>query len=225
VADSADRQKRLAELQERVRKCLLCELERTRTNVVFGSGSSSSKLMFVGEAPGYHEDQQGLPFVGRAGQLLAKLLERIGLNRDQIYIANVLKCRPPDNRDPLTSEIQTCRAFLDEQIAIIKPMVICTLGNFSTKLLSGRSEGISRIHGQQQDLPGHDRVLLFPVYHPAAALYTPANLKSLEADFDRLPALLGEPMSKLPVETLPAEAKATVEPDKGQAEPEQLGLF
>lgn len=216
---------RLEELLKQVEACQRCELGKTRTNAVLGSGSAESRLMFVGEAPGYHEDQQGIPFVGQAGKLLDKLLGRIGLTRSDVYVANVLKCRPPDNRDPLTAEIETCRPFLEEQISIIRPRVICTLGNFSTKLLSGKPDGISRIHGRPQEMPGHEGILLFPVYHPAAALYTPSNLKALEADFDQLPALLGE------AKTQPQIDPSTVDPDAGvemvevQAEPEQLDLF
>jgi len=215
----------LKELLSRVQECQLCELGKTRTNAVLGSGNADSRLMFVGEAPGYHEDQQGIPFVGQAGKLLDKLLERIGLTRKEVYVANVLKCRPPDNRDPQALEIETCRPFLEEQISIIRPMVICTLGNFSTKLLSGKPDGISRIHGRPQEMPGHQGIMLFPVYHPAAALYTPANMKALEADFDLLPQLLGQTQPQPTVEPSSAEPELVVEAAEGQAEPEQLDLF
>ena len=181
--------------------------------------------MFVGEAPGYHEDQQGVPFVGQAGKLLEKLLGRIGLSRDDVYIANVLKCRPPDNRDPRTEEIELCRPYLEKQISIIEPLVICTLGNFATKLLTGRPDVISRVHGRPQAMPGFGGIRIFPVYHPAAALYTPASLKALEADFDRLPELLGQSRSQSSVETLKEDADSGVELTEGQPEPEQLGLF
>lgn len=216
---------RLAELLKRVESCQRCELGKTRTNAVLGSGSADSRLMFVGEAPGYHEDQQGIPFVGQAGKLLDKLLGRIGLRRADVYVANVLKCRPPDNRDPLSSEIETCRPFLEEQISIIRPRVICTLGNFSTKLLSGKPDGISRIHGQPQAMPGYEGILLFPVYHPAAALYTPSNLKALEADFDQLPALLGQAKPQPLAEPSAVDPDPVIEAVEGQAEPEQLDLF
>lgn len=225
MASADSREARLGELHRRIQQCRQCDLERTRTNIVFGSGNPESKLMFVGEAPGYHEDQQGLPFIGRAGTLLEKLLSRIELTRNEVYIANVLKCRPPDNRDPQIDEIQLCRVFLEEQISIIQPLVICTLGNFATKLLSGRPDGISRVHGQAQELSGHRGTHLFPVYHPAAALYTPANLKALEVDFDRLPALLGKTKTKPLVESEVPKADVTVESGEGQPEPEQLGLF
>ena len=215
-------------LQGEVESCRKCQLGEKRSNAVFGSGSASSKLMFVGEAPGYHEDQQGIPFVGRAGNLLETLLSRIGLKRDDVYIANVLKCRPPDNRDPLIEEIQLCQTFLEEQISVIEPLVICTLGNFATKLLSGRPDGISRVHGRAQVMPGRENnTKLFPVYHPAAALYTPANLKALEADFDKLPELLGPAATKARsgVEAPDEKSHTRVEPKEGRPEPEQLGLF
>ena len=147
--------------------------------------------MFVGEAPGFHEDKQGVPFVGQAGKLLERLLEGIGLSRSDVYIANVLKCRPPGNRDPQPDEIEACEPHLFRQIELIEPRVVATLGNFATKLLSGRPLGITRVHGQEQEVTlGARSVLLYPIYHPAAALYTPAMLKVLESDFARIPALL-----------------------------------
>ena len=130
--------------------------------------------MFVGEAPGFHEDKQGVPFVGQAGKLLDKLLGGIGLERSEVYIANVLKCRPPGNRDPQPDEIESCEPHLFRQIELIQPRVVATLGNFATKLLSGKPTGITRVHGQDQEVTlGGNRVLLYPLYHPAAALYTP----------------------------------------------------
>jgi uracil-DNA glycosylase family 4 len=172
--------------------CTKCRLAQGRTQVVFGVGDPSADLMFVGEAPGYHEDQQGKPFVGQAGKLLDNLLAGIGLSRDQVYVANVLKCRPPGNRDPQPDEIEACESHLFRQISLIEPKVVATLGNFATKLLSGKPTGITRVHGSEQETRlGGRRVLLYPLYHPAAALYTPAMLKVLEEDFARLPALLG----------------------------------
>ena len=148
--------------------------------------------MFVGEAPGFHEDKQGVPFVGAAGQLLGKLLAGIGLTREDVYVANVLKCRPPGNRDPLPEEIEACESHLFRQIELIRPKVVATLGNFATKLLSGKPDGITRVHGREQEVVlGGSRVLLFPIFHPAAALYTPRMLDVLEADFAQLPELLG----------------------------------
>jgi DNA polymerase len=172
--------------------------------------------MFVGEAPGFHEDQQGKPFVGQAGKLLDKLLAGIGLDREQVYIANVLKCRPPGNRDPQPDEIEACEGHLFRQISLIEPKVVATLGNFATKLLSGRPTGITRVHGAEQEATlGGRRVLLYPLYHPAAALYTPAMLRVLEEDFRRLPDLLGGTVEE------PEPMLATLAPEPAV----QLGLF
>ena len=219
-----DKESRLENLLKLVRSCHECELGKTRANPVFGFGSSSAKIMFVGEAPGYHEDQQGIPFVGRAGKLLDQLLERIGLDRSQVYIANVLKCRPPDNRDPLVDEISRCRTYLERQISIIEPEAICTLGNFATKLLTGKPDGISRVHGRPQPCPGFEKTFIYPVYHPAAALYTPSNLRALEHDFDHLPELLSS-NTQSQVEPLTSTSDPVVETPEGQADPEQMGLF
>jgi DNA polymerase len=200
-------------------RCTRCRLAQGRTQVVFGSGNPRADLMFVGEAPGFHEDKQGVPFVGQAGKLLEKLLAGVELRRDDVYIANVLKCRPPGNRDPQPDEIEACEPHLFRQIELIEPKVIATLGNFATKLLSGRPLGITRVHGQEQALTIAGRsVVLYPIYHPAAALYTPAMLKVLEADFARLPELMGRGVQ-------PA-AVAAPEPEPAVAAPaEQLGLF
>src|SRR6476620_7027183 len=197
ATDPAARRERLVELYRELSDCQKCPLAETRNTVVFGTGNSDADLMFVGEAPGFHEDQQGKPFVGQAGKLLDKLLAGIGLERERVYIANVLKCRPPGNRDPQPDEIEACEAHLFRQIALIEPKVVATLGNFATKLLSGKPAGITRVHGVEQEttLGGRD-VLLYPLYHPAAALYTPAMLKVLEADFARLPELLGRTAEK-----------------------------
>jgi DNA polymerase len=177
--------------------------------------------MFVGEAPGFHEDKQGIPFVGQAGKLLERLLTGVELRREDVYIANVLKCRPPGNRDPQPDEIESCEPHLFRQIELIEPKVIATLGNFATKLLSGRPLGITRVHGQEQALTIAGRsVLLYPLYHPAAALYTPAMLKVLEADFARLPELMGRGMQPAAVEEPEPDPEPAVE-----APAEQLGLF
>src|SRR6188768_3143692 len=152
--------------------CTRCALAAGRTQVVFGSGDPNADLMFVGEAPGFHEDQQGVPFVGQAGKLLDTLLAGIGLTRPDVYVANVLKCRPPGNRDPQPDEIEACESHLFRQVELIQPKVVATLGNFSTKLLSGKPLGITRVHGQEQQVTlGGRSVLLYPLYHPAAALY------------------------------------------------------
>jgi DNA polymerase len=197
--------------------CTRCRLAQGRTQVVFGSGHLRADLMFVGEAPGFHEDKQGVPFVGQAGKLLERLLAGVELRREDVYIANVLKCRPPGNRDPQPDEIEACEPHLFRQIELIEPKVIATLGNFATKLLSGRPLGITRVHGQEQELTIAGRsVLLYPLYHPAAALYTPAMLNVLETDFARLPELLGA-SNTAPLEQVAEPAVA--------ARAEQLGLF
>ncbi len=202
--------------------CTRCRLAQGRTQVVFGSGNPHADLMFVGEAPGFHEDKQGLPFVGQAGKLLEKLLAGIGLQRGDVYIANVLKCRPPGNRDPQPDEIEACESHLFRQIELIEPTVVATLGNFATKLLSGRPLGITRVHGQEQRTTlGGRNLLLYPLYHPAAALYTPAMLKVLESDFARLPELMGSAMPELAPEPTP-ELTLVAPP---AAPVEQLGLF
>jgi DNA polymerase len=196
--------------------CAKCRLAQGRTQVVFGVGDPNADLMFVGEAPGYHEDQQGKPFVGQAGKLLDNLLAGIGLARDQVYVANVLKCRPPGNRDPQADEIEACESHLFRQVSLIEPKVVATLGNFATKLLSGKPTGITRVHGAEQETRlGGRRVLLYPLYHPAAALYTPAMLKVLEEDFARLPALLGRVVEE------PKPMLGTLVPEPAV----QLGLF
>jgi uracil-DNA glycosylase len=208
----------LAAFATEVAGCTKCRLAEGRTQVVFGVGNPKADLMFVGEAPGFHEDQQGKPFVGQAGKLLDKLLAGIGLERDQVYIANVLKCRPPGNRDPQPDEIEACEGHLFRQIALIEPMVVATLGNFATKLLSGKPTGITRVHGAEQEATlGGRSVLLYPLYHPAAALYTPAMLKVLEGDFARLPELLG----RAGEEPEPAPEPASLVPEPVV----QLGLF
>jgi DNA polymerase len=210
----------LATFATEIAGCTKCRLSQGRTQVVFGVGDPAADLMFVGEAPGFHEDQQGKPFVGQAGKLLDKLLAGIGLERERVYIANVLKCRPPGNRDPQLDEIEACEAHLFRQIALIEPKVVATLGNFATKLLSGKPAGITRVHGAEQETTlGGRHVLLYPLYHPAAALYTPAMLKVLEADFARLPELLGRTVEKPEPARVPAVAQLAAEPAV------QLGLF
>jgi uracil-DNA glycosylase family 4 len=204
--------------------CTKCRLASGRTQVVFGVGDPNADLLFVGEAPGFHEDQQGYPFVGQAGKLLDRLLEGIGLSRDQVYIANVIKCRPPGNRDPQPDEIEACEAHLFRQLELIRPKVVATLGNFATKLLTGKSYGITRVHGRPQETTLRGReVILYPLYHPAAALYTPAMLRTLEDDFARIPRLLAkeepEPATAKVIPFPVAAAFAAATPQ------EQLGLF
>ena len=209
----------LAEYGAEVAGCTRCALAKGRTQVVFGSGSPTADLMFVGEAPGFHEDKQGVPFVGAAGQLLNKLLAGIGMTREDVFVVNVLKCRPPGNRDPQQEEIESCEPHLWKQIELIQPKVIATLGNFATKLLSGKPDGITRVHGREQHVVlGGNRVVLYPIFHPAAALYTPRMLEVLEADFRHLPELLGESLA--PPVALAPEPEPTPEPAAVQ-----LGLF
>jgi uracil-DNA glycosylase len=202
--------------------CEQCALAQTRTQVVFGTGSPMAELMFVGEAPGFHEDKQGVPFVGAAGKLLGKLLEGIGIEREDVWITNVIKCRPPGNRNPLPEEIESCEPHLWRQIELIRPKMIATLGNFATKLLSGRPAGITQVHGQEQEVVlGGMKVLLYPIFHPAAALYTPRMLDVLEADFRRIPELLGREL----VPPAPPAPIAALLAEPAVEQPTQLGLF
>ena len=189
-----ERRAGLVELYREVQACTKCPLHETRTKAVFGAGDADADLMFVGEAPGAEEDRQGLPFVGRAGQLLNELLSGIGMAREDVFIANVLKSRPPGNRDPQPLEIEACRPYLFEQVRLIEPKVVCTLGNFATKLLSGSPAGITKVRGAPQvhELGGRT-VFLLPLFHPAAALRTPAVKEALRGDFERIPALLAGP--------------------------------
>jgi uracil-DNA glycosylase len=220
MVDAVERAAALREYAEQTASCTRCALANGRTQVVFGSGSPDADLMFVGEAPGFHEDQQGVPFVGQAGKLLERLLEGIGLTRADVFIANVLKCRPPGNRDPMPEEIAACEPHLFRQIELIEPKVVATLGNFATKLLSGRPTGITRVHGHEQEVTlGTRTVVLYPLYHPAAALYTPSMLKVLEDDFARIPALL----DRVAVEQ--AEVEEEVPAPTRKPESVQLGLF
>ena len=216
-----DRLRRIEQLKEEASGCTRCRLAEGRTQVVFGVGNPDADLMFIGEAPGFHEDKQGYPFVGQAGKLLDKLLAGIGLTRADVYIANVLKCRPPGNRDPMPDEIEQCEGYLFRQIEAIEPKLVATLGNFATKLLSGKQLGITRVHGQEQEVTlGGRSVLLYPLYHPAAALYTPRMLEVLEEDFRRIPGLISRVLPE--PEPVPEPVLAAV------AAPEpaiQLGLF
>ncbi|MGB2710439.1 MAG: uracil-DNA glycosylase [Conexibacter sp.] len=234
MSSATERREQLKEVYLEASACTRCVLAETRTTVVFGAGNANADLMFVGEAPGANEDKQGLPFVGQAGKLLDKLLAEIGLERGSVFIANVLKCRPPGNRDPRGQEIDACRDYLHRQVELIEPLVICTLGNFSTKLLRGDPTGISRLHGQPEvHTIGQRAVRLYPIYHPAAALYTPSMLETLRADFARLPELLAlpapeqpEPMPELDPLPEPDEPAADAPPAWAEQAPDdQLGLF
>jgi uracil-DNA glycosylase len=227
---------------QQARDCVACPLHETRTTVVFGAGNADAELMFVGEAPGANEDLQGLPFVGQAGKLLEKLLGEIGMAREDVFIANTVKCRPPGNRDPHPHELDACRHYLFSQLDLIQPTMVCTLGNFATKLLRGDPTGISKIHGQAEvRMIGPRAVRLYPLYHPAAALYTPSTLEMLRADFTRIPEILalGAPeQSVTPVavdvvegapeptlEAQPALQEPSQAADVEPPDPEQLGLF
>lgn len=231
VRSAAERREQLKTVYEEARGCERCALYRTRTNVVFGAGNADAELMFIGEAPGANEDKLGLPFVGQAGKLLEKLLGEIGLERKDVFIANTLMCRPPDNRDPQPQEIEACQPYLWQKVDLIEPTVICTLGNFSTKLLRDDTTGISRLHGREEERTiGSRAVRLYPLYHPAAALYTPSMLETLRTDFHRIPSLLalGPPPQPAPVESIP-EPEEEPDPELAVPEPEavapQLGLF
>ena len=179
MSDSAQR---FSQLRESALGCTACRLAETRTNVVFGSGTLESQLMFVGEAPGRNEDIQGTPFVGAAGRLLDELLKEIGVRRDDVYIANVLKCRPPGNRDPKQDEIDACKGYLREQIRMIAPSVVMTLGNFATKLLMPTQMGITKVRGRSYDWWLGAK--LIPTFHPAAALRGRPQVRAdMAADF------------------------------------------
>jgi uracil-DNA glycosylase len=230
-----ERREALKHLFHDARACTKCpQLAATRNTVVFGSGNADANLMFVGEAPGKNEDEQGLPFVGQAGRLLDQLLGEIGLQRSDVFICNVLECRPPGNRDPHPVEIENCQDYLLRQVELIQPYVICSLGNFATKLRRADPTGITRLHGREEvRVIGSRAVRLYPIFHPAAALYTPANVEVLRRDFARLPELLALGPPPQPGEVLsPPDAPAPA--PLAAPEPEviavgvddrQLGLF
>ena len=207
MASPEERREQLVELYNSVRDHD-CPLRASRTKLVFGAGNANADIMFVGEAPGAQEDKLGLPFVGPAGKLLEQLLGEIGLERKDVFINNTLMCRPPGNRDPLPDEIEECKPFLMKRIELIEPKVICTLGNYATKLLTGSPQGITRVHGEPQprEVSGRN-VILYPLFHPAAALRSTSVLDLLRADIHRLPELIAEHAPE------PA------------ADEEQLGLF
>ncbi len=179
----------LQEFHEQIKDCQKCALAASRTQVVFGDGSPNADIMFVGEAPGFHEDRQGKPFVGAAGKLLDQLLADIGVQRRDVYIANVIKCRPPENRNPRAEEIESCKPYLLTQIELIHPKVICTLGNFSTQLLLGKKVGITKVRGQAFDQGNY---LVVPMLHPAAALHREGMLDAVKEDFRNLRKILDQ---------------------------------
>ncbi len=201
----------LSELNEQIALCQQCEIAKSRTMVVPGEGTEDAEIMFIGEAPGWHEDQQGRPFVGSAGKFLDQLLASIDLKRERVYIANVIKCRPQGNRDPLPSEIQNCRSWLEQQIEIINPRMIVTLGRYSMAMFfPGKT--ISKIHGTAQK---RNNIIYYAMYHPAAALHQQNLRQVIEADMLRIPAVLAS--SK----TVP-EAEPQPQP---QPQPQQLSMF
>jgi DNA polymerase len=225
AATTGSRRDRLVELYREASECTRCPLAETRTKVVFGSGNADAELMFVGEAPGAEEDRQGLPFVGRAGALLTELLGDVGLSRDEVWICNVLKCRPPGNRDPQPIEVEWCSPYLERQIQLIEPRVVATLGNFATRLLTGARTPISRVRGTPQvhTLAGRP-VFLMPLFHPAAALRTPSLVETLREDMARIPDLLREPLPEGAArESATAAAIAGTVPADPDAD--QLDLF
>jgi DNA polymerase len=226
---SAELPATLREVAAEAAACARCALQAGRTQVVFGEGDPDAKLALVGEAPGFHEDREGVPFAGRARELLERLLEGIGLALDEVYLATVLKCRPPGNRDPLPEETAACEPYLYRQLELVRPRVVATLGSFATELLSGRALGITRVHGRPQEVTlGGRTVVLYPLFHPAAALYTPTMLETLERDVARLPGLLAadEPRARSargPLVPLAVGAPAAAPVPERQ--PVQLGLF
>jgi uracil-DNA glycosylase len=232
-----EKREKLKEFYFRIKNCRSCELGSTRINFVFGSGNASAFILFIGEAPGKNEDLQGRPFVGQAGKILDGLLAGIGLSRNEVFIANVLKCRPPENRDPAIDEINTCKKYLFEQIEIIDPAVICTLGKYSTQLILNTTEGITKLRGNIFKINGR---LVLPINHPAAVLYSPSRISVLKEDFNRIKTVLDKTVLDKSVLDRPVFDKSV--PDKAaldkpvldnsainkeapDKENQQLGLF
>ncbi len=220
---AAERREELVAVYRTASECTLCPLAETRTKVVFGAGDADADLMFIGEAPGAEEDRRGLPFVGRAGGLLNELLAEIGLDRDSVFIANTLMCRPPGNRDPQPDELDSCRPYLLDKVRLIEPKVIATLGNFATKLITGDQTGITKVRGRPQTHRlGERTVRVFPILHPAAALRTPRLRETMSEDFATLGRLLAEPAPEQEPAAdgpSPATSEAQAAPP-GQAAPE-----
>ena len=220
------RRERLVEVYREASVCTKCPLSETRTNVVFGSGDADANLMFVGEAPGAEEDRQGLPFVGRAGALLTELLEGIGMTREEVWITNVLRCRPPGNRDPQPVEIESCQPYTYRQVELIEPRVVATLGNFATKLLTGSRVGITKVRGTPQLREvGSRTVFLMPLLHPAAALRTPSLVETLREDFAKLAELIAGPLPEDAAAPAVAELTGAAVAAPAEARASQLDLF
>ncbi|THJ24398.1 MAG: uracil-DNA glycosylase [Nitrospira sp. CG24E] len=216
----------LLELNKSLHDCQRCKLSKLgRHQVVFGVGNLNATVMFVGEAPGFHEDQRGEPFVGAAGKLLNDLLQSAGLSRGDIYIANVIKCRPPNNRDPEPDEVETCKPFLMQQIAMIHPKLVCTLGNWATQTLLERKVGITKVRGQAFYLKDF---VLFPLLHPAAALHQGNMLEPLREDFIKLRAFLdrqSKPVTPAEATTTPIAPTVAPTVQIDQPQPAQMELF
>jgi DNA polymerase len=220
ATDTATRRDELVAFYHQLSDCTKCPLAEGRTTVVFGTGDPDADLMFVGEAPGFNEDKQGKPFVGRAGKLLDQLLEEIELSRGDVFVSNVVRCRPPGNRDPLPEEILACKAYTDRQIELIEPKLICTLGKFAMQVVTRTNRGITAVHGKPEVHELGGRTLrVYPVFHPAAALRSTKTLDDLRAAFARIPALLEEP-PPVPIGAVAAVAAPVPEPD-----PPQMDLF
>ena len=215
-----EKRERLKKFFLDIRECRECSLHSTRNKFVFGSGSADAEIMFVGEAPGKNEDLQGLPFVGRAGDILDSLLGSINMTRKDVFIANVLKCRPPGNRDPQAEEIATCKDYLFKQIDIIDPRMICTLGKYSTQLILDTKQGITGLRGKIFQKDGR---LVLPINHPAAVLYTPSRMEVLEEDFSRIKGLKDSDYRIYP--EAGAEKQHTEEIPDVEDSTRQLGLF
>ena len=181
-----DKEELLEQVNRALRSCKKCRLSRTRTNVVPGEGDSNAEIMFIGQCPGFHEDQQGLPFVGRAGQLLDELLDSIDLKREKVFITNIVKCRPPENRDPMVDEVRACSPYLERQIKSVNPKLIITLGRFASEFFISDGK-ISQIHGVPHRVKG---LLVFPLYHPAAALRSTGVAEELRKDVRKIPKVL-----------------------------------
>ena len=199
----------LQELHQRIASCPDCALCRTRTNAVPGEGPPDAEILFVGEGPGFHEDQQSRPFIGPAGKFLEELLASISLRRDQVFITNIVKCRPPNNRDPLPSEIEACQKYLKRQIELIRPKVIVSLGRIALAWFSP-GDKISKAHGQVKVMDG---IYFIPIYHPAAALHAGNMRKVIEEDFKKIPAVIDRAREAPPEQAAP------------EPEPEQIRLF
>lgn len=229
-ATAAERRTRLGLLRDDARACTRCpQLAAARTTVVFGAGDPDADVLFVGESPGRGEDQQGLPLVGAAGRLLTELLGELGMRREDVYVTTALKCRPPSNRDPLAEELANCRAYLHGQVELVRPKVVCTLGNFATKLLREDPAGIKAVRGRVEVRTlGSRAVHLLPVHHPDAALYQPSLVELLRRDLALLPELVARPAPPQPEPPRPAPVpdESPDEPGRDPEEPGgQLGLF